>query len=48
MPLAGERARAIANTGFFTALRESGLPYPIVMSTHLSSIAIFGGARASR
>jgi len=44
MSLAGEIARAIAGTPFFTALRESGLPYPIVMSTHLSSIAIFGGA----
>ena len=41
---AGEIAHAIAWTPFFTALRESGLPYPIVMSTHLSSIAIFGGA----
>lgn len=44
MSLAGEIAHAIAGTPFFTALRESGLPYPIVMSTHLSSIAIFGGA----
>jgi uncharacterized membrane protein YfcA len=41
---AGEIAHAIAMTSFFTALRESGLPYPVVMSTHLSSIAIFGGA----
>ncbi len=37
-------AQWVANTDFFTALRESGLPYPVVMSTHLSSIAIFGGA----
>ena len=44
MSLAGDFANAVANTEFFTALRESGLPYPIVMSTHLSSIAIFGGA----
>lgn len=44
MSIAGDFANAVANTGFFTALRESGLPYPIVMSTHLSSIAIFGGA----
>jgi hypothetical protein len=44
MSIAGDLASAIANTEFFTALRESGLPYPIVMSTHLSSIAIFGGA----
>ena len=28
---------------FFTDLRESGLPYPIIMSTHLASIAVFGG-----
>jgi hypothetical protein len=44
MSLAGEIAQSIAGTPFFTALRESGLPYPIVMSMHLSSIAIFGGA----
>ena len=44
MSIAGDFAGAVANTDFFTALRESGLPYPIVMSTHLSSIAIFGGA----
>src|SRR5271166_4698985 len=44
MSLAGDIAHSIAWTPFFTALRESGLPYPIVMSTHLSSIAIFGGA----
>jgi hypothetical protein len=35
--------QAIQDTDFFTALRESGLPYPIVLSTHLSSIAVFGG-----
>ena len=44
MSIAGDIASAVAKTQFFTALRESGLPYPIVMSTHLSSIAIFGGA----
>ncbi|MBZ5621144.1 MAG: hypothetical protein LAQ69_20820 [Acidobacteriia bacterium] len=38
-----ELSRAIQDTGFFTALRESALVYPIVMSSHLSSIAIFGG-----
>jgi hypothetical protein len=42
--IAGDIAHAIAWTPFFTALRESGLPYPIVMSLHLTSIAIFGGA----
>jgi hypothetical protein len=44
MSIAGDFANAFANMEFSTALRESGLPYPIVMSTHLSSIAIFGGA----
>jgi uncharacterized membrane protein YfcA len=44
MSIAGDFANAVAKMEFFTALRESGLPYPIVMSTHLSSIAIFGGA----
>jgi hypothetical protein len=38
-----EISLAIQDTEFFTALRESALVYPIVMSTHLSSIAIFGG-----
>lgn len=39
----GEIAKAIQNTPFFTAVRESGLPYPIILSTHLSCIAVFGG-----
>jgi hypothetical protein len=30
-------------TDFFTSLRESALAYPIIMSLHLSSIAVFGG-----
>ena len=34
---------AIRNTDFFTAIRESSLVYPIIMSTHLSAIAVFGG-----
>jgi hypothetical protein len=38
-----ELSRAIQYTEFFTAMRESALVYPIVMSTHLSSIALFGG-----
>jgi len=38
-----EIAQAIENTTFFTAMRESMLVYPIVMSTHLTMIAIFGG-----
>jgi hypothetical protein len=40
---AAELSRAVQDTEFFTALRESGLPYPIVLSLHLTSIAIFGG-----
>jgi len=39
----GEIAQAIQNIPFFTAIRESGLPYPIILSTHLSCIAVFGG-----
>jgi len=35
--------QAIQDTEFFTAMRESALVYPIVMSTHLTSIAVFGG-----
>jgi hypothetical protein len=38
-----ELSRAIQDTEFFTAMRESALVYPIVMSTHLTSIALFGG-----
>jgi len=38
-----ELCRTIQDTQFFTAMRESMLVYPIVMSTHLTSIALFGG-----
>lgn len=38
-----ELSRAIQDTEMLTAMRESALVYPIVMSTHLASIAIFGG-----
>lgn len=34
---------AVQETEFFTSVRESGLAYPIIMSTHLASIALFGG-----
>ena len=34
---------AVRNTEFFTSIRESLLLYPIIMATHLSSIALFGG-----
>jgi hypothetical protein len=36
-------SQAIQDTDFFTAMRESALVYPIVLSTHLTCIAIFGG-----
>ena len=36
-------AAAIQNTALFTAMRESALVYPIILSTHLASIALFGG-----
>ena len=39
----GTIAQAIQDTGFFTTIRESGLLYPVIMSSHLSSIALFGG-----
>src|SRR5215469_8605788 len=39
----GEIAQAIQALPFFTAIRESGLPYPVILSTHLSCIAVFGG-----
>ena len=33
----------IQSLGFLTQLRESAIVYPIVMTTHLSCIAVFGG-----
>ena len=36
-------ALAVRNMQLFTAVRESELFYPIVLSTHLTCIAIFGG-----
>jgi hypothetical protein len=36
-------SHAIQSIGFLTAFRESGYVYPIVMATHLSCIAVFGG-----
>jgi hypothetical protein len=35
--------QAIQDTEFFTAMRESALVYPIVLSLHLTCIAVFGG-----
>lgn len=34
---------AIQNTSYFTAVRESELAYPIILSSHLATIAVFGG-----
>jgi hypothetical protein len=33
----------IESTGLSTAIREGGLPYPIIGGLHLLSIALFGG-----
>ena len=33
----------IQDIGFLTEIRESALVYPIIMSTHLACIAVFGG-----
>jgi uncharacterized membrane protein len=35
--------RWVQSTDFMTFIRESGLTYPVIMSTHLTCIAIFGG-----
>ena len=35
--------QSIQSIGFLTDLRESAMVYPVVMSTHLSCIAVFGG-----
>ncbi len=36
-------AQSVQATDFATALRESEVMYPIIMSTHLAAIAVFGG-----
>ncbi len=33
----------VQSTDMMTFIRESGLTYPVIMSTHLTCIAIFGG-----
>jgi len=33
----------VQSTDFMTYIRESGLTYPVIMSTHLACIAVFGG-----
>jgi hypothetical protein len=40
---AGQISQAIQNSAYFTAVRESGLPYPLILSSHLACIAVFGG-----
>jgi hypothetical protein len=36
-------AQWVQSTEFFTAIRGSWYVYPVIMSTHLSGIALFGG-----
>jgi len=36
-------AQWLQSIGFLAAIRESALVYPVIMTTHLSCIAIFGG-----
>jgi hypothetical protein len=43
MSILAEFSQWISGLDVFTALRESALAYPIIMSLHLSSIAVFGG-----
>jgi hypothetical protein len=38
-----EVSNAIQNLALFSAIRESALAYPIILASHLSSIALFGG-----
>ena len=40
---AAEISHAIQSIGFLTYIRESGYTYPVIMATHLTCIAIFGG-----
>jgi hypothetical protein len=36
-------ATSIQSIGFLTDIRESALVYPVIMTTHLACIAVFGG-----
>src|ERR1019366_10280245 len=36
-------ADSIQSIGFLTYIRESDYTYPVIMATHLASIAVFGG-----
>jgi hypothetical protein len=40
---ADQISTAIQNISYFTAVRESGLAYPVLLSSHLTMIAVFGG-----
>lgn len=40
---ADQISSAIQNIPYFTAVRESGLAYPVILSSHLTMIAVFGG-----
>src|ERR1700760_1879048 len=40
---AAEISQAIQVIGFLTYIRESAYTYPVIMATHLASIAVFGG-----
>lgn len=42
MPIAS-LFQSIRDTSLATAVRESGLAYPLILSLHLTSIAVFGG-----
>ena len=36
-------SHAIQSIGFLTYIRESGYTYPMILATHLATIAVFGG-----
>ena len=40
---AAEISHAIQEVGFLVSFRESAIVYPVIMSTHLACIALFGG-----
>lgn len=40
---AAEISHAIQSIGLMTYIRESGYTYPMIMSTHLACIGVFGG-----
>ena len=40
-------AHSLQSIDFLTAIRESALVYPVILSTHLACIAVFGGMIAS-